>query len=85
MEKPKTIRIRDKRPTLKEAQKMVGGLIEIIYDDGETQIIGNEEGKVLGQPFNKEATEYWTKKIADIPYDILNGDVLILKGKARLD
>ena len=41
------IEIRAERPSLEEAQAIVGGLIEIVIDDGEKQLIVNEEGWYL--------------------------------------
>ena len=87
--KPKLITIKDKQPTLKEIQKIVGGYIEFAYDDGKTQIICNEEGKVYGHPYNAEATKLWNKLLSDSQFyeintDVLVGDVVILEGKARL-
>ena len=85
MSKP-TITTIDKgqEPTLKEMQNIVGGSIEIAYDDGKTQIICHEEGKILGLPNNDEATRIWADLLGSIPYDVLVGDVLILKGEAIL-
>ena len=48
-----------------EIKKMVGGYIEIAYDDGNTQIICNEEGKIHGHPYNKEATDEWNKLLSN--------------------
>ena len=41
--------------TLKEAQDIVGGYIEVIYPQG-TQVIMNEDGKMLNLGFNPLAT-----------------------------
>ena len=35
---------------LEEMQKMVGGIIEIVYFDDNTVMVINEEGKLLGLP-----------------------------------
>ena len=85
MSKP-TITIIDqgKEPTLKEMQDIVGGSIEIAYDDGKTQIICHEEGKLLGLPNNDEATRIWADLSGNIPFDVLVGNVLILKDEAIL-
>ena len=84
--------IRDDKPmTLKEMQDAVDGNIEIAYDDGDTQIICNEEGKILDLPENERATDLlWdlldetenTHILAN--YDYLVGSVLVLTGKARM-
>ena len=83
-DKTKITRISDKEPSLEKLQKLVGGYIEVAYDDGKTQIICNEEGKLHGQPFNSDATMEWGKLINAEPRDILVGDVVILSGKALL-
>jgi hypothetical protein len=41
--------------TLVEMQEFVGGYIEI-FAVGEGEMVVNEEGKLLGLPFNREAT-----------------------------
>ena len=79
-----TITHKKESMTLEEMQKAVGGYIEIAYDDGKTQIICNEEGKLLGLPLNVEATRMWGELIGTIPNDVLVGDVLILTDKGRL-
>ena len=92
MNKPIITKIdKGKEPTLKEMQKIVGGYIEIAYDDGKTQIICNEEGKMIGLPINQEATNIWNKLLGKfnsnpnyIHSDVLVGDVLILYGEARI-
>ena len=89
---PKTIYIEDKQPTLKEIQKMVGGYLEFVWDNGVVQVICNEEGKLQGLPINREATEIWAEllfeggnSIISRMSDCLVGDVVILKGNARLN
>lgn len=87
--KPVTHRIDDKEPTYQEIKKMVGGYIEIAYDDGKTQIICNEEGKIHGLPYNEEATVEWNKQLSSAKFfqvntDVLCGDCVILTGEALL-
>jgi len=93
--KVKTIYRDDKEMSLKEMQDAVGGSIQLAHDDGETQIICNEEGKLKGLPENEEATNMWwdmlDKKakslqidLDTVTYDYLVGDVLVLTGKARM-
>ena len=86
---PTTHRIEDKEPTYEEIKKLVGGYIEVAYDDGNTQIICNEEGKIHGHPFNKEATDEWNRLLSKHKFyehntDVLVGDVVILTGEALL-
>ena len=82
--KPKTMYKKDKKMSLEEMQQKVGGYIEVAYDDGETQIICNEEGKLIGLSINDEATSLWEKLLGHSPMDVLVGDCLILTEKARL-
>ena len=87
MEQPKTI-FKEEKLSLSDAQKLIEGYIEIVYDDGETQIVCNEEGKLFGLPYNKKATFMWASLLAckdgSIPQDHLVGNVLILTKKAML-
>lgn len=89
---PKLIIISDKKPTLAEVQGLVGGYIEFAYVDDNTQIICNEDGKLLGLPINQEATNLWNNKLNKFHNnpnfknsDYLVGDVVILKDRALLD
>ena len=64
-------------PTLSEAQKLVGGLVEMVRSptDPEIQILVNEEGLLRGLPFNEEASRLCDTGIV--------GDAIILKGEAK--
>ncbi len=84
------------QPTLEQMQKFVGGYIQIVYCDNGDQIIMDEEGKLKDKEPNWEATEHWfmdkdgvslaDKGIPPEEYpDIIVGDCLVLRGKARLD
>ena len=91
MTKTETKIISDRELSLKEMQDIVGGYIEVAYDDGKTQIICNEEGKMRGLPINETATEIWHDKLSKfnsnpnyIPLDYLVGTVLILRDKALM-
>ena len=66
----------DNQPTLQEAQKIVGGLVEMVHSpkQPEWQILVNEEGLLRGLPHNKEATELCGTGIV--------GPAIILKGDA---
>jgi len=84
MAKPKTTYIDDKKPTLEELQTFVGGLIQVVYaDDGKTQSVMDEEGKIKGKRINLEATNLWFPDQYILP-DVIVGDAVVLKGKARL-
>ena len=79
--RPKVIHWEGKKPpTLEEAQEIVGGNIELVGDYchkiKDADIIVNEEGLILGLDMNIAAF-----KICTIP---LMGNVLVLKGKQRL-
>ena len=79
-----------KKTSWEELKKLVGGYIEIAYDDDKTQIICNEEGKLLGLPYNIEATKFWDDLLRkrnpeSNNSDILNGDIVILTGDGLLE
>ena len=65
------------KPTLEEAQEIVGGYVEMVHSPNNTdiQILVNEEGLLTGLPFNKEATELCGTGIV--------GNAVILKGDAK--
>ena len=67
----------DNQPTLQEAQKIVGGLVEMVHSPSEPdwQILVNEEGLLRDLPFNKEATELCGTGIV--------GPAIVLKGDAK--
>jgi hypothetical protein len=67
----------DNQPTLEEAQKIVGGLVEMVHSPSEPdwQILVNEEGLLRDLPFNKEATELCGTGIV--------GPAIVLKGDAK--
>ena len=71
--------IEDKKPTLEEAQALVGGLVEMVKspNNSEIQILVNEEGLLKGLPFNEEATKICGTGIV--------GNAVILKGNAKWD
>lgn len=64
----------DHRPSLSEAQKIVGGYIEIVPIQGRmVTLVVNEEGRLLGLPLNPDATELFQ-------YSPICGDVIVLEG-----
>ena len=67
----------DKKPTLEEAQKIVGGLVEMVHcpKQPDWQILVNEEGLLRDLPYNQEATELCGTGIV--------GHAIILKGDAK--
>ena len=91
MTKTETKIISDRELSLKEMQDIVGGMIQVAYDDGKMQIICNEEGKMFDLPLNKKATEILHDKLSKFnsnpnyePQDYLVGTVLILRDKALM-
>ena len=85
---PQIIVRNSEQMTLKEMQDAVGGYIEIVYDDGDMQIVCNEEGKLMDLPENEKATDIWWDKLdaqGKSTLDYLVGNVLILQGTARMD
>ena len=91
MKQPETKIISKRELSLKEMQDIVGGMIQVAYDDGKMQIICNEEGKMFDLPLNKKATEIWHDKLSKfnsnpnyVPQDYLVGTVLILRDKALM-
>ena len=73
--------ISDKRPSLDELQKAVGGMIEFkVFDDGKKEMVMDEEGKLKNKPINVSATEMVKDVLFDDDYIV--GDVLILSGDA---
>tara|TARA_R110000824_G_scaffold384020_1_gene577827 strand:- start:875 stop:1102 length:228 start_codon:yes stop_codon:yes gene_type:complete len=71
-----TITMDAKRPSLEEAQKAVGGYVEIITLR-EGQLLFDEEGLLKGLPHNHEAS-----KMAG---QLIVGNALLLKGSAKWD
>ena len=71
----------DKQPTLEEAQKIVGGLVEMVAmpkgKKPEVQMLVNENGIVEQLPFNPNATVVAGKPIV--------GPAIILEGGALWD
>tara|TARA_R110002094_G_scaffold78340_1_gene84690 strand:+ start:18811 stop:19038 length:228 start_codon:yes stop_codon:yes gene_type:complete len=63
-----------KEPTLEEAQKFVGGTVEMVYLPHGGQMLVNEEGLLRNLEVNDMATRIAGKMIV--------GDVMILTGKA---
>ncbi len=69
----------DQKPSLEEAQGLVGGLVEMVRSPThqDWQILVNEEGLLDGLPFNEEATKICGTGIV--------GPAIVLKGNARWD
>lgn len=63
--------------TLEELQEYVGGYIEIIRLTNKYLMVVNEEGKLLNQPFNSEATDIARQHKAIYPNDMIVGNALV--------
>ena len=81
--------IEDKKdePTLKEAQKFVGGYVEGIQFPNGDYLIVNEEGKLKGLPLNPEATALWRMTFDNDNFitgrnDFVVGAAILIKKKA---
>jgi len=72
--KPELKRLKDKPPTLEEAQAFVGGYVELIRV-GKGQLLVNEEGRLRKLEHNVEAS--------DLAGQFIVGNALFLTGKAR--
>jgi hypothetical protein len=72
----------DKKPSLEQLQKIVGGYIEpvhgIKYEGRTGTMIVNEEGKMNNLPVNREATNLFISSFG--PRDVIVGNVAILLG-----
>ena len=74
-------------PSLKEAQKFVGGYVEgITFPNGDYLII-NEEGKLMGLPLNEQASKLWKDTFDNDNYitgrkDFVVGNAILIKKDA---
>ena len=66
----------EKAPTLEEAQKIVGGLVEMVHvpNKPDVQVLVNESGLLEGLEFNQEASRLCEQ--------VLVGPAIVLKGDA---
>ena len=62
--------------TLKEMQAIVGGNIELVELDEKTTMVVNEEGKLLGMPYNAGADREFHSRFPSSK-DFIDGNVLI--------
>jgi len=81
----KTINQYDKL-TLEQMQKLVGGWVEVHYmPKDKTNLVCNEDGKMMGLTLNTEATKIMHKNFPHLKgIDWMVGDVLVLHDKARI-
>jgi hypothetical protein len=71
--------IEDKKPTLEEAQELVGGYVTLIKLPDGTQMLVDEDGYLKEKKVNRDAS---VLGIA-VGQPFIVGDVVILSGKAR--
>ena len=74
-QEPETKILENYEPTLEEAQRVVGGYVEMVYLNGGDQLLVNEEGVIKNLPQNPSATAIAGKPIV--------GNAIVLKGHAR--
>jgi hypothetical protein len=67
------------RPTLKEAQEIVGGYIELVPVGHRTTLVVDEMGRLKNKPRNRVATNIYHQGNQLGSIDIV-GDVIILRG-----
>jgi len=72
-----TEQILDHRPTLKEAQDIVGGYIELVEVGNNKTLVVDEEGKIKNKPTNKIVTNTYGSRIYG---GYIVGDVIVLEG-----
>lgn len=72
-------RMTDRRPSLEEAQNIVGGYVQMLYLRDGSQMLVDEDGIAKCKEVNKEAS----KMTRGIYLGDVLGDVLILSGDAR--
>lgn len=77
MNAPTITELSDKPPTLKEAQAIVGGYVQLLNLEDDSQLLVDEEGRLKGSPLNEAASNRWPE------WGALFGNVLLLKGAAR--
>ena len=61
------------RPSLTEAQRIVGGYIQLLHVPHGLTLVVDEEGKLKGKPRNVRASDYYQ-------FGDLVGDVIVLEG-----
>ena len=74
-------------PTLKSAQKFVGGMVQGIEFPNGDYMIMNEEGKLMGLEVNEKATKLWRRTFTQDKYlfgydDWVAGPAILIKKKA---
>ena len=84
MTQPKTkiIQHKDESPSLSDAQKFVGGWVEVVQVNDGILII-DEEGKLKDKPVNEVASKMYADKYGDA--DIIVGDAIFIPNGIQSD
>ena len=80
---PKFTTIEDEQPSLEKAQKLVGGLVELVTLTSGDQLLINEEGLLKNLPVNEHATYIASHQSYVMMHDGIRGNAVLLKGSAR--
>lgn len=67
----------DHRPSLKEAQEITGGYIELVRVGGNKTLVVDEEGKIKNKPTNRVITTTYGSQIYG---GYIVGNVIVLEG-----
>jgi hypothetical protein len=73
----KVLTTKEEKPSLKEAQDFVGGLVELVNLPNGDQMLVNEEGIMKELPINEPASSALDQPVL--------GNAIILAGEARWD
>jgi hypothetical protein len=68
-------------PTLEEAQKVVGGYVELVDLDGLGCLLVDEEGRLKRKPINEQATKLYNQLFDGV----IVGDAILIKPENRKD
>ena len=76
-----TMTVYDVEPTLEEAQKAVGGYVELVdlYEIGEGCLLVDEDAKLKRKPINDQATKLYNQLFDGV----IVGDVIHIKQENR--
>ena len=69
----------DHRPTLEEAQEIVGGYIELVKVGGNKTLVVDEDGRIKNKKQNDKATSILQASFIG-PVTNIVGDVIVLEG-----
>ena len=84
MSETKLIYQTEEKPSLEEAQKLVGGLVELVELQNGDQMLVNENAIMDKLPINEKATQIAIDQSNALIWDGIRGDVLILQGGSKM-